>query len=83
MKKNVISVGLLLIYTLGANVKFNPPWKDEWVVVEGDWGQSVYLEGAKYPVPICFSPRDKWSTGVLSAESKRILKKIQDRNYAN
>ncbi|KAK0587799.1 hypothetical protein LWI29_029101 [Acer saccharum] len=54
-----------------------------WVVVEGDWGQSVYLDGVKYLVPIRFSPRDKWSTGVLSVESRRILKGIQDRNYTN
>ncbi|KAK1550585.1 hypothetical protein Q3G72_021577 [Acer saccharum] len=40
----------------GANVKFILPWKDEWVVVEGDWGQSVYLDGAKHSVPIHFFP---------------------------
>ncbi|KAK1565217.1 hypothetical protein Q3G72_021411 [Acer saccharum] len=67
----------------GANVKFIPPWKDEWVVVEGDWGQSVYLDGVKHSVPIRFSPQDKWNTGELSAESSQILMKVQDKNYAN
>ena len=67
----------------GANVKFNPSWKDEWVVVEGDWDRSVYLDGAEYLVPTQFSPKDKWSIDVLSTESRRILKKIQDRNYTN
>ncbi|KAK1562038.1 hypothetical protein Q3G72_005165 [Acer saccharum] len=67
----------------GANVKFTSPWKNEWVVVEGDWGQSVCLDGVKCSVPIRFSPQEKWNSGELSAESSQILLKIQDRGYAN
>ena len=40
-----------------ANVKYNSPWKDEWVVVEGEWGRSVHIGGTEYPVPTQFSPQ--------------------------
>ena len=63
----------------GANVKFTPPWKDGWIVVESDWGHSVCLDDVKHLVPIRFSPQDKWNTGELSAESGQILMRIQDR----
>ena len=31
-----------------ANVKYNQSWKDEWVIVEGDWGHSVHIGGTEY-----------------------------------
>ncbi|KAK1555454.1 hypothetical protein Q3G72_026727 [Acer saccharum] len=67
----------------GANVKYNLPWKDEWIVVEGEWGRSVHIGGTEYPVPTQFSPRDKWSSEELSSESKEILTRIQKRGYIN
>ena len=48
----------------------------EWVVIEGDLGHSVHLDGVEYPVPTQFSPKDKWSTGVFPVESRRILNQI-------
>ena len=67
----------------GANVKYNPPWKDEWIVVEGEWGRSVHIGGTEYPVPTQFSPRDKWTSEELSPESEGILTRIQERGYIN
>ena len=42
-----------------ANVKYNQTWKDEWVVVEGDWGHSVHSEGTEYPIPTHFTEKYK------------------------
>ena len=35
----------------GANIKFNKSWKDECIVVGGDWGHSVNIGGIEYLVP--------------------------------
>ena len=35
----------------GANVKYAAPWKEEWLVVEGEWGRTAFLGGHEYPVP--------------------------------
>ena len=35
----------------GANVKYVAPWKEEWIVVEGDWGRTAFIRGVEYPVP--------------------------------
>ena len=67
----------------GANVKYNPPWKDDWIVVEGDWGHSVHIGGTEYPVPTQFSLKERWSLGELSSESREILTRIQERGYMN
>ena len=60
----------------GANVKYNQSWKDEWVVVEGDWGHLVHIGETEYPVPTQVSSKEKWSLGDLSSESRRILARI-------
>ena len=57
----------------GANVKYAAPWKEEWIVVEGDWGHTAFIGGVKYPVPTQFTGRDKWAIGVLSSESRDVL----------
>ena len=61
---------------LGANVKYNQTWKDEWVMVEGDWGHSVHIGGTKYPVPAQFTKKDKWDKGNISVESIGVLRRI-------
>ena len=67
----------------GANVKYPHSWKEEWVVVSGDWGQTAYIGGAEHPVPTQFSLKDKWQRKALSAESHSILQNIIDRNFLN
>ena len=67
----------------GANVKYAAPWKEEWLVVEGDWGRTAFVGGYEYPVPTQFSARDKWAKGTLAPESREILKGILKRRYTN
>jgi hypothetical protein len=51
----------------GANVKYAAPWKEEWLVVEGDWGRTAFVGGYEYPVPTQFTVRDKWAKGTLGS----------------
>ena len=67
----------------GANVKYSAPWKEEWLVVEGDWGHTAFIGGYEYPVPTQFTARDKWAKGTLAPESREILKRILKRGYTN
>ena len=67
----------------GANVKYAAPWKEEWLVVEGEWGRTAFIGGYEYPVPTQFTVRDKWAKGVLAPESREILAKIMKRGYTN
>ena len=34
----------------GAIVKYPRPWREEWVMVGGDWGHSIHIDGTEYPV---------------------------------
>ena len=63
----------------GANVKYAAPWKEEWIVVEGDWGSTALIGGIEYPVPTRFNTQDKWKKGVPSAESRAIIQGIMKR----
>ncbi|KAK1550663.1 hypothetical protein Q3G72_022701 [Acer saccharum] len=45
---------------LGATEKYPHPGHEEWVVVRGDWGNSVLIDGIDHPVPTQFSGEDKW-----------------------
>ncbi|KAI9169247.1 hypothetical protein LWI28_009516 [Acer negundo] len=63
----------------GVNVKYAPPWKEEWFVFKGEWGNAAYNGGFEYPVPTQFKTKDKWAKGVLSLESRDILGKILKR----
>ena len=67
----------------GANVKYNPSWKEEWVVVEGDWGRTAFIGGAEHPVSTQFSLGCSWTKSELSAESDRIIKRILKRGFTN
>ena len=67
----------------GANVKYVAPWKEEWLVVEGEWGRTAFIGGYEYPVPTQFTMRDKWAKGVLAPESREILARIMKRGYTN
>ena len=59
-----------------ANTKYNKTWRDEWVMVGGDWGSSVHIGETEFPVPIQCTGRDKWDKRKISAESEGILRKI-------
>ncbi|KAK1586239.1 hypothetical protein Q3G72_000458 [Acer saccharum] len=67
----------------GATIKYPKPWKDEWVVVRGDWDSSVHISGIEYPVPTDFTRKDKCDKGSPSKESMGVLEGIVARNYAN
>jgi hypothetical protein len=67
----------------GANVKYSAPWKEEWLVVEGEWGHTAFVGGYEYPVPTQFTARDKWAKGTLAPESREILTRILKRGYTN
>ena len=67
----------------GANVKYVAPWKEEWFVVEGEWGRTAFIGGYEYPVPTQFTMRDKWAKGVLAPESREILARIMKSGYTN
>ena len=43
----------------GANVKYPATWKEEWIVVGGDWGRIAFIGCFEYPVPTQFSLKDK------------------------
>jgi hypothetical protein len=64
-------------------VKYAAPWKEEWIVVEGEWGRTAFIGGYEYPVPTQFTVRDKWAKGVLAPESREILARIMKRGYTN
>ena len=49
---------------LRANEKYVAPWKEEWVVIDGDWGRTVFIGGFEYPVPTQFTVKDKWGRGL-------------------
>ena len=66
-----------------ANIKYVAPWKEEWFVVEGEWGHTAFIRGFKYPVPTQFTTKDRWAKGVLSLESRDILRRIMKRGYKN
>ena len=69
---------------LGANVKYVAPWKEEWLVVEGEWGRTAFIGGCEYPILTQFTVTDKWAKGgVLSPESRDILLRIMKRGYTN
>ena len=59
----------------GANVKYAAPWKEEWFMVEDEWGCTAFIGGYEYPVPTQFSTRDKWAKGVLAPESGTFLQR--------
>ena len=67
----------------GANVKYAVPWKEEWLVVEGEWGHTAFIRVCEYPVLTQFTTRDKWAKRVLSPESRDILGRIMKRGYTN
>ena len=67
----------------GANVKYNQTWKDEWVVVKGDWGHSLHIGGTEHSVSNQFTMKDKWGKRVISMESLSILQRIHKREYTN
>ena len=43
----------------GANVKYDAPWNDKWLVVEREWGRTAFIRGFEYPVPTQFTVKDK------------------------
>ena len=63
----------------GANVKYPATWKEEWIVVGGDWGRIAFIGGFEYPVPTQFSLKDKWERREPSVESQAIIQGIMER----
>ncbi|KAK4860049.1 hypothetical protein QYF36_016388 [Acer negundo] len=57
--------------------------KEEWLIVEEEWGNTAYIGGFEYPVPTQFTTKDKWAKGVLLPESRDILGRIIKRRYTN
>ena len=67
----------------GANVKYPASWKEEWIVVGGDWGRIAFIGGYEYPVPTQFSLKDKWERREPRLESQAIIQGIMERGYIN
>ena len=65
------------------NVKYAVPWKEEWIVVEGDRGRTAFIGGVEYPVLTQFTVKDKWAKVVLSSKSQDILGRIMKKGYTN
>ena len=42
-----------------ANVKYDVSWKEEWLVVEDEWGRTAFIGGFEYPIPTQFTAKDK------------------------
>ena len=66
-----------------ANAKYPASWKEEWIVVGGDWGRIAFMGGFEYPVPTQFSLKEKWERREPSLESRAIIQGIMERGYLN
>ena len=45
------------------NVKYAASWKEEWIMVEGDWGHTAFIGGVEYPIPTQFTVKTNEQNG--------------------